>query len=167
MVKTYSKSLLWLAANATFLRFLPLCTSMYMRVRFSKSSVFASPQRDYKQVLRGIILGFIAGLAAMPALACGVMAKADPKVGSSVSAPEKVSVIFTQAIVPASSGVVITDEAWQGVKVGPMSSSQSDTVLTVPLPLLKAGTYKVHWHVLWADCNSKTEGDYHFNVVKP
>ncbi len=118
-------------------------------------------------MVRGIFLGAVlGGLAAMPALACGVMLHADPKVGAAVVAPRQVSMTFTEAVVPASSGASITYKAGHHIQVKEPTASRDNTVLTLSVPPLKPDSYVVHWHVLWADCNSRTEGDYPFTVVK-
>ena len=117
-------------------------------------------------MVRSAILFFLlAGLAAMPAYACGVMDKADPKVGSTVESTDHISLTFTQAFVPASSDVKITDATGNVVKAGKPVSSEADTVLSLKTAHpLAPGKYKVSWNLLWLDCNSKTQGDYKFTV---
>ena len=117
-------------------------------------------------MVRGAILFFLfAGLAAMPAYACGVMEKADPKVGSTVESTDHISLTFTQAFVPASSDVKITDAAGNVVKADKPVSSEGDTVLSLKtVHPLTPGKYKVFWDILWLDCNSKTQGDYKFSI---
>jgi methionine-rich copper-binding protein CopC len=117
-------------------------------------------------MVRGaIVFFFLAGLAAMPAYACGVMDKADPKVGSTVESTDHVSLTFTQAFVPASSDVKITDAAGSAVKADKPVSSEGDTVLSLKTTHpLAPGKYKVRWDLLWLDCNSKAQGDYKFTV---
>ncbi len=111
-----------------------------------------------------IVLCFIL-LIASPALACGVLDKADPKVGSTVKSTDHVTLKFTQAVVPGSSDVKITDDTGNVVKIGKPVSSEDDTVISLKMnhPLMP-GKYKVSWNILWLDCKNKTQGDYKFTV---
>jgi methionine-rich copper-binding protein CopC len=102
---------------------------------------------------------------ASPALACGVMDKADPKVGSTVEPTDHITLTFTKAIIEGDNSIKITDAAGNTVKAGKPVSSDDDTVLSLKTDhLLAPGKYKVLWTVVWQDCNSKTQGDYKFTV---
>ena len=116
-------------------------------------------------MVKAIVLTLLATLMfAMPAAACGTMQKADPKVGSIVQSPSRVQLTFSEAVVPDSSTVNITDEAGRTVPVGRAMASSGDTVLSVTTPSLAPGKYKVRWDVLWLDCHMRTSGDYKFTV---
>jgi len=104
---------------------------------------------------------------ASPALACGVMEKAYPKVGSIVEPTDHITLTFTKAIVQGSNSIKITDASGNEVKAGKPVSSDDDTVLSLKTDhLLAPGKYKVLWNVIWQDCNSKTQGDYKFTIRK-
>lgn len=106
----------------------------------------------------------MAGLAAMPAHACGVMEKATPKVGSTVASADYVTLLFTQPVVPDASSIIVHDAAGRVVLTGDLVASKGDMVLSVTLPELSPGKYKVTWRVLWRDCDSNTRADYTFSI---
>jgi copper resistance protein C len=87
---------------------------------------------------------------------------ADPRVGNTVAtAPHEVTLWFTLSLEPAFSGVTVTDSSGQRVEAG--KASISGTVMRIPLRPVKAGTYRVSWHVLSVDTH-KTEGSFTFRV---
>lgn len=92
--------------------------------------------------------------------------RADPRVGSTVrSAPDKVRLWFTQRLEPAYSRAEIFDEAGQRVALGPATLDPGGRMLlTVPVPPLVSGRYRVHWRVLSVDTHI-TEGDFTFAVA--
>jgi methionine-rich copper-binding protein CopC len=107
----------------------------------------------------------VALLIAPPALACGIMEKADPKVGSTVESADHVTLKFSQVVVPASSSVKITDAAGNVVMAGRPVGSAGDTVLSLKTSQpLAPGKYKVSWNVLWIECGSIGPGTYKFTV---
>lgn len=91
---------------------------------------------------------------------------ADPRVGSTIKTPPaQVRLWFTQQIEPAFSTMRVLDGAGKqidkkDVKVDP---SKPD-LLTVSVPSLGPGTYKVVWRVLSVDTHV-TEGDFSFTVA--
>jgi len=104
-------------------------------------------------------------LMASPALACGVMEKTEPRVGSIVEPTDHITLTFTKAIVAGSNNIRITDAAGNEVEAGKPMISDDNTVLSLKTDhLLASGKYKVLWNVIWQDCNSKTQGDYKFTV---
>jgi copper resistance protein C len=87
---------------------------------------------------------------------------ADPRVGNTVAtAPREVTLWFTQKLEPAFSTMTVTDSSGQRVEVG--KPSISGNVMRVPLRAVKAGTYRVAWHVLSVDTHT-TEGSFTFRV---
>ena len=87
---------------------------------------------------------------------------ADPRVGSVVAtAPRQLTLWFTQNLEPAFSTITVTDSSGQRVEAG--KPSISGNVMRVPLRAVKAGTYRVAWHVLSVDTH-KTEGTFFFRV---
>ena len=88
-----------------------------------------------------------------------------PAADSVVTAPQALTLNFSEGIEPGFSGVVVTDAQKQIVKTGTASrDEQNKAQLTVPLEqTLASGTYQVDWHVVSVD-GHKTKGSYHFSV---
>jgi methionine-rich copper-binding protein CopC len=92
---------------------------------------------------------------------------ADPRVGSTIKTPPaQVRLWFTQQLEPAFSTMRVLDAAGkqvdkQDVKV---DASKPD-LLTVSVPSLGPGTYKVVWRVLSVDTHV-TEGDFTFTIAR-
>ena len=90
---------------------------------------------------------------------------ADPKVGSTVNAsPKVITLNFTQEVEPAFSTVKVMDASGkqidnQDVKV----DAKDGSIVTVSVPALSAGTYKVEWKVTSVDTH-KTHGSFTFTV---
>ena len=100
-----------------------------------------------------------------PALACGVMEKADPKVGSIVAPTDQLTLTFTQTLVPMDSKVTIADRAGNNVLTEkPIISNGNKTLMLKISRPLQSGMYQVSWSVHWQDCDSKTQGHYKFTV---
>jgi len=88
---------------------------------------------------------------------------ADPRVGSVAgTAPEEVTLWFTQDLEPAFSTVTVTDGSGRRVDAG--SANIRGNVVRIPLRPVGAGTYKVTWHALSVDTHT-TEGAFTFRVV--
>lgn len=92
--------------------------------------------------------------------------RAEPRAGSTLKAsPPRVRLWFTGALEPAYSRVHVVNAAGERVDAG---DSQVDAanraVLTVTVPALAAGTYKVVWRILSVDTHV-SEGDFSFRVV--
>ena len=87
---------------------------------------------------------------------------ADPRVGATVAtAPRQVTLWFTQNLEPAFSAVTVSDSSGQRVEAG--KPSINGNVMRIPLRAIKAGTYRVAWHVLSVDTH-KTEGTFTFRI---
>jgi methionine-rich copper-binding protein CopC len=87
---------------------------------------------------------------------------AEPRVGSTVpNAPRELSLSYTQNLEPAFSAVEVNDASGKRVDLG--KPSISGAVMRVGLRPLKAGTYRVRWHVLSIDTHT-TEGSFTFHV---
>jgi methionine-rich copper-binding protein CopC len=111
-----------------------------------------------------IILGVLSNilLPTASALAHAMLDHANPRVGNTVAtAPREVTLWFTQKLEPAFSTMTVTDSSGQRVEAG--KPSVSGNVMRVPLRAVKAGTYRVVWHVLSVDTH-KTEGSFNFRV---
>jgi methionine-rich copper-binding protein CopC len=90
---------------------------------------------------------------------------AEPKVGSTVEAsPPRVALHFTQEIEPAFSTVHVLDGAGKQVDQADAAVDPKDqTTMTVGVPKLAAGTYKVEWKVTSVDTH-RTHGSFEFTV---
>ncbi len=104
-------------------------------------------------------------LPAIYAHAHAMLDRAEPRVGSTVSAaPRQVSLWFTQSIEPASSAVEVRDSAGARADAGRPRADPSHRSLHIPLKSLRPGTYSVHWRVLSADGHN-SEGTFSFQVL--
>ncbi len=90
---------------------------------------------------------------------------ADPRVGSTVAAaPPRVAVHFTQSVEPAFSTVHVLDATGKSVDQADVQVDPNDgATLTVGVPKLPAGTYKVEWKVTSVDTH-RTHGTFEFTV---
>jgi methionine-rich copper-binding protein CopC len=82
------------------------------------------------------------------------------------TAPQSLSIVFTQNIEPAFSAITVTDA--RGARVDKNDTARDGAngkALRVSLTPLRPGTYTVHWRVLSVDSH-KTEGDFTFSVVE-
>jgi copper resistance protein C len=109
-------------------------------------------------------------LALALALASGTIAahahaaleRADPREGSSLpSAPQQVTLWFTQRLEPAFSTITVTDASGQEVTDG--KASVDGKIMRVALRAVGPGTYQVNWRALSVDTH-KTEGSFSFTV---
>lgn len=111
-------------------------------------------------------LVFLASVIISPAvLAHAHLKQQSPAADSVVSAPQSLTLNFSEGIEPGFSGVVVTDAHKQVVKTGAVTRDEKNKAqLIVPLAqTLATGTYQVDWHVVSVD-GHKTKGSYHFSV---
>jgi methionine-rich copper-binding protein CopC len=89
-----------------------------------------------------------------------------PPVGSTVHlSPGEVKVWFTQELEPAFSNLRVVDQ--NGAQVDRQNSAvdlRDRTLMTVSLPNLPPGKYKVFWHALSVDTHT-TEGTFSVEIV--
>ena len=105
--------------------------------------------------------------AVATASAHAFLERADPRVGSTVrTSPDKVRLWFTQRLEPAYSRAEVFEGAGQRVGLGPSVLDPGDrALLTIAIPPLPPGRYRVHWRVLSVDTHI-TEGDFTFTVAR-
>ena len=105
--------------------------------------------------------------AASPAFAHAHLRSAIPAVDSTVtSAPSEVAITYSEGVEPKFSSIEVDDAAGKRVdKQDPHTAPNDNKVLSVSLPELAPGTYKVIWHATAVDTH-KTEGTFNF-TVKP
>ncbi|BBV87331.1 TPA: CopC domain-containing protein YobA [Enterobacter kobei] len=111
-------------------------------------------------------LVFLASVVISPTvLAHAHLKQQSPAADSVVSAPQSLTLNFSEGIEPGFSGVVVTDAHKQVVKTGAVTRDEKNKAqLSVPLAqTLATGTYQVDWHVVSVD-GHKTKGSYHFSV---
>ncbi len=117
-------------------------------------------------VIRTATSVFVAALLVVPAAAHAhaQLDRADPKVGSTVSAPNEVRIWFDSDLDPASSSVAIRGPGGATVGDGHGAVDPSDTrLLKSTLPHLSPGTYHVTWTAVSRD-GHRTSGSYSFTV---
>ena len=108
-----------------------------------------------------VLLALLGSGAAAEAHA--MLDRADPRVGSTVSAPPRaVTLTFTENIEPAFSTVRVEDANGARVDQGKPQRERGN-VLRVNLKALGPGSYKVIWKVLSVDTH-RTEGSFSFQV---
>jgi copper resistance protein C len=102
-----------------------------------------------------------------PGFACAhaFLDHAEPKVGSTVNvSPKVVALSFTQELEPAFSTVEVLDANGKQVDSQDVNVDSKDaSIMTVSVPNLPAGTYRVQWKVTSVDTH-KTHGSFTFTV---
>ena len=113
------------------------------------------------------IVAAVAWVASAPAAAHAFLDHADPRVGSTIAqSPPNVRLWFSQALEPAFSRVHVVDASGKTVDAGDAHVDASDkTLLSVTVPSLAPGTYRVQWRVVSVDTHV-TEGDYTFEIKR-
>jgi methionine-rich copper-binding protein CopC len=119
--------------------------------------------------LKRILIWSILALASFEgsvAEAHAVLDRANPAVGSTVhGSPDQVKLWISEEIEPEFSSIRIFDADGKQVDKGAKAVSLADkTLITVSVPNLSPGTYKVVWQVVSVDTH-KTEGHFTFRVA--
>lgn len=114
------------------------------------------------RLLIAVITTAVVMLAPAVADAHAHLDHASPPVGGTVqTAPQDVTIWFTQNLEPAFSTIEVSDAGGARVDAGkPLISAN---VMSVALKALSTGTYHVHWHAVSVDTHT-TEGDFTFVV---
>jgi copper resistance protein C len=111
-------------------------------------------------------LALLTALAVAPlAIAHAFLDHASPRVGSTVQgSPGEVKLWFTQELEAAFSSIRVLDKDGRQVDKQDKRVDPSDrTVMSISLPPLQPGSYKVVWRALSVDTHV-TEGDFTFDV---
>jgi len=108
------------------------------------------------------LLGGLSLLRAAPSRAHAFLDHAEPRVGSSVTSPPAVTLLFTEPVEPAFSHVDVLDHDGKPVTSAQPSHPRPDQ-LQLALPELVPGEYTVHWAVVSVDTHP-TEGRFTFSV---
>jgi copper resistance protein C len=87
-----------------------------------------------------------------------------PGPGAKVSAPQEVTILFTEDLEPTFSSIWVTTEAGTQVNVHKSTIDLDDKkTMRVSLPHLDSGVYTVQWKAFAAD-GHRTQGHYNFTV---
>jgi len=91
---------------------------------------------------------------------------AEPAVGSQIhGAPAQVKIWFTEKLEPALSKIQVFDSSEQQIDKRDIKIDQSNgALLTVSLPALKPGKYKVVWRAVSVDTHVTT-GNFTFEIL--
>jgi hypothetical protein len=115
--------------------------------------------------LRTILAGLACVAMSAPAFAHAFLDHAVPGVGTTVStAPAELALSFTENIVPAFSGVHVTNANGAAVAIGRPSFGPANTMHVRLGRALGGGTYVVSWHVVSVDTHH-THGTFKFTVA--
>ena len=103
--------------------------------------------------------------AAGQATAHAIPRSAEPAAGSILAAaPAEVVIVFTERLEGNFSGLEVRDQAGLRIDRGDAHLDPRDASrLSVGLPPLPPGTYKVTWHAVSVDTH-RTEGAYEFTI---
>ncbi len=105
-------------------------------------------------------------LAANTAEAHAFLRTATPRVGSTVAtAPNEVTIDFTESVEPTFSTIAVTDAAGARVDTGPAHLDGGDARLAVALKPIAPGLYRVTWRATATDTH-RTEGSFTFTVTR-
>ncbi|HMD65113.1 MAG TPA: copper resistance CopC family protein [Stellaceae bacterium] len=120
---------------------------------------------NHPMIVAAAVLAGAVTLGAPTVQAHAFLDHASPAVGSTVpTAPETMTMWFTQELEPAFTTATVTDASGSTVDAGPAQVDTKDpTVLRVPLKKLSPGTYTVSWHALSVDTHTTT-GHFTFEV---
>jgi methionine-rich copper-binding protein CopC len=116
--------------------------------------------------LAAVMLAVAASVLGRASLAHAFLDHALPAVGSTVhEPPHSVRLWFTERLEPTFSRVRVVDTSGKQVNAGDSHVDQEDpTLLTVAVPALPPGSYRVVWRVVSADTHV-TEGDFTFDIA--
>jgi copper resistance protein C len=120
---------------------------------------------NHRMIVMAAVLAGAVTLEAPGVLAHAFLDHANPAVGSTVpTAPDAVTMWFTQQLEPAFTTATVTDASGNTVDAGPAQVDSKDpTVMRVVLKKLAPGTYTVSWHALSVDTHTTT-GHFTFTV---
>jgi methionine-rich copper-binding protein CopC len=116
---------------------------------------------------RAIAVALFAACVSRAAFAHAFLDKSDPKVGATLTAsPTEIKIWFTDDVVPDKSFIHLFDAANSQIDKKDTHPDPDDkSILTVSVPTLSPGTYKVVWQALCPDSH-QTSGTFEF-TLKP
>lgn len=117
------------------------------------------------KVLPYLVLAIATTAPLAAAEAHAFLLRSEPTVGSTMrEAPKQVHLWFSEPVEPAFSGIALANEsgaALKGQGFGLVAGHPDQ--MTIDLPPLGPGTYRVKWHVVSVDTHM-TEGSFTFSV---
>ncbi len=112
-----------------------------------------------------VLLVALLGPAAAPVLGHALLLGADPADGSVLAqAPERIRLVFTQAVAADLSTVELVASSGQPIPVRVVAEPGSSSVIVLELPSLPADAYRVSWRVLSNDDLHPSTGTLVFGV---
>jgi methionine-rich copper-binding protein CopC len=117
---------------------------------------------------RVVVVALLAGLPFLrppPARAHAFLERAEPRVGSTVTAPPALTLEFTEPIEAAFCRVEVVGPSGTPLETE-APQHPAPARMTVALPPLPPGDYTVHWSVVSVDTHP-TEGRFTFSVKGP
>jgi len=111
--------------------------------------------------MRFLLIPFLTLAACSLAQAHAFLDHANPRVGSTVTAPDHVQLWMTEELEPAFSKVQVFDS--EKHQVDKKDDKISGSTMTVSLPKLAAGTYLVKWTAVATDTHY-TNGTFNFTA---
>jgi methionine-rich copper-binding protein CopC len=117
--------------------------------------------------LRPVLFAFVLLGTASLSWAHAHLDHAEPAVSSQVhDSPAQVKIWFTEKLEPALSKIQVFDASGKQVDKRDVQASKTDTaLLSVSLPALQPGKYKVVWRVVSVDTHVTT-GNFTFEVAR-
>ena len=110
-----------------------------------------------------VLAAAVSALAVGQASAHARLISGTPKAGTTVAAPQALTLRYSEAIVLAASSVKVA-RASAPVASGPLGLDKTKRVVTVPLTgPLAPGAYRVTWHMKTED-GHETDGAFAFTV---
>ena len=124
----------------------------------------AVARRPYRSRLAVVLFALTVLIAAVPAaLAHTHPAMMMPSPNQTVESPDVVMIHYTEAVEPKFSQITVTDAGGQVMNKGASVVSSDGKMISVAMPKLKAGIYKVSWVAVAVD-GHRSNGDYKFTV---
>ncbi len=116
------------------------------------------------KVTRVIALSSVLVLAPQVLWAHAFLDRASPRVGNTIDrSPPEVRLWFTQKLEPRFSGIEVFGAGGEKIASGGVVDRARPEQMSLHLPTLKPGRYRVKWHVLSVDTH-QTEGDFSFEI---
>ena len=110
-----------------------------------------------------IAVAAVVAFAAGPAAAHARLVSATPAPDSTVAATRTLTLTFSETVEPRFSQVTLQGPDGQPIGVPAFTPSANGKTLTIPLPNLPPGDYRLSWRVISVDTH-RTEGRFTFTV---
>jgi copper resistance protein C len=114
-------------------------------------------------IIRGLSATAVLAMMMAPAFAHAVLVSAEPAPDSEVTAPQVITLHFSEAFEPKFSGFTLTDTDGAKVAVNPVDSKDPKTMAASPAAPLAPGLYTISWKTLGDDTHTRN-GTFSFTV---